>query len=406
MKRSTLKNLGVLLTAIVVGLVAMEMGVRWLKPQQLVRAYALPDPDLGTYMAPNFTYLDLYGARYLVQTNGMSFRMPDEVDLSPARRRILVYGDSFTFGWGIAYEQTFFAHLKAAAEKKKPAPQLLNAGVGGYSTGHVKKLMDRHLGTIKPSAIIYFFNNNDLIDNAITDVDYRVTAFSVGSDGSVELTDVQPFTAWKRFLLNHTPYSWLNRYSHLFVFSKDLLKRSLNWKPALVMPEVASDARDGDASGSKRSHHSPTAADDKLRPTYTVRLSDDDRSEARLRYFVNISIAHVRRIATLAHASGVPLLIVWIPAEEEMSESRPNTATTRLFTLARSRLAALAQESGQFRFLDTVKSLSREQRSLLTKQQLRFADGHFNVAGNQWFSDHVENGVLRFLDQVQTSERH
>ena len=48
MKRSPLKNLGVLLGAVVVGLVVMEMGVRWLRPQQLVRAYALPNPDLGT----------------------------------------------------------------------------------------------------------------------------------------------------------------------------------------------------------------------------------------------------------------------------------------------------------------------------------------------------------------------
>ena len=48
MKRSPLKNLGVLLGAVVVGLVVMEMGVRWLRLQQLVRAYALPNPDLGT----------------------------------------------------------------------------------------------------------------------------------------------------------------------------------------------------------------------------------------------------------------------------------------------------------------------------------------------------------------------
>ncbi len=114
MRRSTILNLAVLLAALVVGLAVMEAGVRWLMPQQLVRAYSVPDPDLGTYVSPNATYLDLYGdygEGFLIQTNGMSFRMPEEVDLSLNRLRVLVFGVSFTFGWGVEYEESFFARL-------------------------------------------------------------------------------------------------------------------------------------------------------------------------------------------------------------------------------------------------------------------------------------------------------
>jgi len=202
-------NLILVVAIFTLGLGAMEVGVRMTMPQELVRGYLRPDPDLGTYVAPNADYVDPYTKEgpYRVRTNAMGFRMEEEVDPSADRLRVLVYGDGFTFGWGLEYTDTYFAALKSAAEKADPSVQLLNAGVAEYSTGHIKKLLERHIPAIEPAALIYFFSNNDLVDNAVTDIGYRVTDFTVDDRGAVVLTDALPFSPWKRRLLNHTPYA-------------------------------------------------------------------------------------------------------------------------------------------------------------------------------------------------------
>ena len=219
---------------VTLGLGIMEYSLRYFSPQTLVREYAIPDLDLGTYISPNATFLDNHSENsYLVRTNSDSFRMNENTDLSKNRKRVLVYGDSFTFGWGLEYDKTYFAALKQQVELRYPQIQLLNSSVGGYSSGHFKKLMERHIPVLKPRGIIYFFNNNDIIDNAIIDQDYQVTQFTFKTNGEVVLNDVYPFPIWKRILLNYTPYSWLNRYSHLFVATKDILKSYLKWQKPL-----------------------------------------------------------------------------------------------------------------------------------------------------------------------------
>ncbi|MBR83307.1 MAG: hypothetical protein CMF66_05245, partial [Magnetovibrio sp.] len=57
--------------AVVIALTLMEVGTRLIAPQTLVRAYNTPDPDLGTYIAPNADYVDPFTKenRYRVRTN-------------------------------------------------------------------------------------------------------------------------------------------------------------------------------------------------------------------------------------------------------------------------------------------------------------------------------------------------
>jgi len=395
----SLINLTLLVAILALSLGAMEIGVRTTVPQELVRGYAQPDPDLGTYIAANTDYVDPYTKEgpYRVRTNAHGFRMDEDVDPSPDRLRILVYGDSFTFGWGLEYADTYFAALKDAAEKTDPAMQLLNAGVGGYSTGHIKKLLARHIPTIEPAAVIYFINNNDLIDNVVTDIDYRVTEFAVDGAGEVRLTDVQPFSAWKRRLLSHTPYAWLNRNSHLFVLAKDQLKRALEWKRDLDRPTVAAPEEAGPDE----------TADDGIdaAPAFTAQLPENKSDEQSVNLMVTVTIAHMRRLIGIAREARLPLMAVWVPADTEMFGLDPTAPQMRLFRGARRELQRLAKETPGFFFVDTTELIPSGRSWNKRRGTLRLSDGHFNREGARWYGELVRPPVLGFLKGVGWTRR-
>jgi hypothetical protein len=389
--RAKSNNLLLLLVIVIGGIIIMEVGVRELAPQQLVRGYAEPDPDLGTYVAQHYSYRDPYTAEgaYQVRTNDFRFRMDEDVDLSPKRQRVLVYGDSFTFGWGLNYQDSYFATLKKVSETAHPQLQLLNAAVGGYASGHIFKLMKRHLPALKPSAMIYFFNNNDFTDNAITDVDYRVSNFSIKDDGQPVINDAQPFSSWKRFLLNRTPYAWLNRHSHLFVLTKGLLKRALNWKQR-VEPINLNKVADAPASS--------------LQPAFGLSLPSAYQNNPELARLVYITELHIRRIADLAAVAKVPLLIIWVPSPDEMFAPDKATPNQSLLALGRAMLTRLALETPGVRFINTTYLIPTASDWLTRKGSLRLSDGHFNAAGARWYGNLVQPSVMDFLTSLASNK--
>jgi len=358
-----LGNVVLLLGATAVGLGLAEVGTRLLAPQVLVRAYSLPDPELGFTMRPSALYHDTYFGDYWVRTNSAGLRMDEEVDMSPSRRRVVVYGDSFVFGWGVNAEDSFFTLIKRTVEAQDPTLQLLNAGVGAYSTGHVKKQLDRNL--FAPIAAVYFFNPNDVLDNASTDINYRVADHRFLSNGTVEIEDRKVFAPWKRFLLMYTPYGWLNQHSHLFVLGKEALKRGILWNRAVVTEEG---------------------------PSYTVTRVSADADQVAL---VELSLAHMRRV--VAAARGIPLLVVWIPSYYDMFNPDPELPEVRLLAAMREGLANLAGEPATFTFVDSVPLIRRGREWAARSNRMHQADGHFSVKGNRWFAQLIVGPISKFL---------
>jgi len=365
-------NTILVLAIIVLGLGAFEAGVRMTMPQELTRGYVRTDPDLGYSIAPNAVYVDPYSREgpYRVRTNAHGFRMEEEVDLSPERLRVLVYGDGSAFGWGLEYADTYFAALKAAAEKADPAVQLLNAGFENYSTGHVKKLLDRHIPAIEPAAVIYFIGSDDLARNMITDIDDRVTDFTIDEAGAVLLTDVQPFAPWKRGLLEHTPYAWLSRNSHLFILAKDRMLGVLGRKESI----------DETATGT----------------------TESDRGVDET---VAVTSAHVKRLIDIAREARLPLMAVWVPADAEMFGDDAAVLERKLFDQARREITRLAKSTRGFFFIDTTERIPSGRGWAKRKGTLLLSDGHFNREGAQWYADLVRPPVLGFLKGVGWTRR-
>lgn len=350
-------SLLLLAVSVSVSFALAELGVRWWIPQKPVRGYAVANAQLGTILLPHQNYLDDLSPQYFtyaVRTNAQGMRMDEDVDPSQGRRKIIALGDSFTFGWGVDIEKSFFQQIKTKVESANPEVQLLNGGVGAYSTGHVLKSLKRWHGMIDLSAVIYFFNANDLQDNINTNVNYRVASYKVTQYGDVKIRDELVYSNLRRFLLTRIGlYDWLNKNSHLFVLAKLALKVN-------------------------NSEAAPR-----------VSVDDDFLTSRNERLVHEVSLAHVRRLADYARQCGLRLLIVWVPDARELApQGFP------FFSRFKRKLVEMQERLG-YDFFDPSERMGALSRSTGV-DSIYFPEGHYNPLGNSYYAASVEDIVARF----------
>lgn len=99
-----------------------------------------------------------------VRTNAHGFRGPDWSKGDRTRPRILVLGDSLSFGWGVSHEQSLVGLLQA----RRPEWEVLGAGVPGYGTDQQCWLLEELAPRLEPDAVVVVFCENDLLDSSVT----------------------------------------------------------------------------------------------------------------------------------------------------------------------------------------------------------------------------------------------
>lgn len=97
---------------------------------------------------------------YLINAHGL--RGP-ELTTENNGLRLLALGNSCTFGWGIAWKNTWTQLLQSGAQKFLPAGsiEVLNAGVPGYSSHQGKIYFADELIKLKPDMVLIMFGWND-----------------------------------------------------------------------------------------------------------------------------------------------------------------------------------------------------------------------------------------------------
>lgn len=91
--------------------------------------------------------------------NSLGFRGPEfEIEKPPGVTRLLVLGDSMTYGTGVEYEETYPAVLDAM----DPKLQVINTGVPGYHGGHQLLLLEEWIGPLQPDLVLVAYFWNDL----------------------------------------------------------------------------------------------------------------------------------------------------------------------------------------------------------------------------------------------------
>jgi len=156
------------LIALGVLLFAAEMAVRWANPRYLERI-SLDDlaylhtysPVYGWTPRPSFRYT-LAGSETTINRLGYRGR---EVAAArtPGRTRVVMLGDSITFGYGVRDGETFSAVLEAL----DPRREVVNLGVQGYGTDQELLKLEREGLAYAPDVVVLnVCLANDLLDNA------------------------------------------------------------------------------------------------------------------------------------------------------------------------------------------------------------------------------------------------
>lgn len=195
-RRVVLAGLTALLGA-AAGLALVEIGMRYYAGYVQSREHMDPgllvyDPQLGWRMAPGWSgrhrHYD-FDVRYTLNAEGLRGRAFSEPPLS-GQRRVVVVGDSFTFGLGVDDDDTFVARLAAA----DPETAYLNAGIAGYSTDQqLLYLRDRLRAWRADRLVLVVYLANDLLDNTLRfplQAEMGKPLLVVGTGGDLVLTNV------------------------------------------------------------------------------------------------------------------------------------------------------------------------------------------------------------------------
>ncbi|MEA3335267.1 MAG: SGNH/GDSL hydrolase family protein [Chloroflexota bacterium] len=103
-----------------------------------------------------------------IRINSIGLRSPEVLDPKPAGSyRILILGDSVTFGWGVRGEDTFPSQLASLLATLSPDQgfEVINAGVSGYSTWQEALWLDANGMDLKPDVVVVQLHLNDAADN-------------------------------------------------------------------------------------------------------------------------------------------------------------------------------------------------------------------------------------------------
>ena len=153
-----------LVVATVAGLLVAEGVLRVWFPQvgKLRQLVVSTDDDRGFAARPNIE-LPFAGVftrlphEVVWQTNAQGLREDHEIGPPSARYRVATYGDSETFGWSVALDETFQRQMQAL----DPRVEVLNFGVPGYNVINVREQLERTVPRFEPDLVIYLVNKND-----------------------------------------------------------------------------------------------------------------------------------------------------------------------------------------------------------------------------------------------------
>ena len=139
------------------------------------RPLYIGDPVLHHRMAANWSgffpeeIMQQVGrSKVPIRTNSLGLRSPEVAEPKPPDSfRILVLGDSVTFGWGLRGEDTYASQLASRLATLRPNQryEVVNAGVSGYGTWQESLWLEQTGLGLEPDVVIVQAHLNDAADN-------------------------------------------------------------------------------------------------------------------------------------------------------------------------------------------------------------------------------------------------
>ncbi len=200
-----------------------EAIVRWLRPQDLSGSWRI--------MSPRGYLLNRAGGSARHQFGHRVVRYRFNVQhlrggpIAPGRRRVLVLGDSFTFGWLLPEDATIVAHLAAHASRDLPDAGLefLNGGAAAWGTADYLAFLEEYGPTISPAIVLVIMNSDDIGRS----IDHGV--YLLGSTGTLSSrpeTAGSTLASVKR-LMTGPLFEWTLEHSHLAQLARNAVIRAV-----------------------------------------------------------------------------------------------------------------------------------------------------------------------------------
>lgn len=247
-RRAFLANTFLLAAAVAVALVLGEIGTRLFWPQPLSGSWLVYGPQgiLMNRAGAGLTRNELPGRR-VVHYAFNNHNQRNREDPDPRAARVLVLGDSFTFGYGLDFNDTYVQGLQrrldargAAGGGTSPRVQLLNAATGGWGTADELAYLEAFGDGLGLSGVVVFVSFGDpgrSMNQALFDI-------RPDRQGLVPVDRSGSESAMKRLLQGNRVYGFLLEHSQLL----QLVRRTgvaVHATAAAAAPSPAAIARDG-----------------------------------------------------------------------------------------------------------------------------------------------------------------
>lgn len=317
----------IIVLGVLVGLIAAETLTRAL-PLAINREDAFdhhaPDPYLPFRPKPSSRFTGRTNEfDYDYRHNSVGFRdVERRIAKEPGTFRILGLGDSFTYGAGVAFEETYLYRLESMLNARAgahPRVEIVKAGVSRYFPEPERMLLEAYGVQYEPDLIVVGFLPNDVVDTFM-----GLTAVTVDRRGYLVSREAAELASVAHQIYRHS------RFGRLF------LKAYVDWQ---------------------------------IQKRYPVRWSEISRDGGfHEKDWVRVEHEYERMLA-IARSIGARLLIFHLPQRGPW-DSASRYPATRLSAWAARREA---------HFLDVLPAMERRP----TGERLYYErDGHCTAAGH------------------------
>jgi lysophospholipase L1-like esterase len=243
---------------------------------------------------------ETFGIQTFVKINSKGFRGPAiDYTRAPNKRRVLVLGDSYVWGYGVNEDEVFTELLR----KAMPEVEVVNMGVSGYSTDQELLLYRDEGYKYKADLVTIVLTENDPLGNLLTQhyIIYGKPAFQVQDEGLALLNQPVAKTAlWKRVASEFATRSYVLTAANRYLYSKAIQNGATS-----AAPPNQENGNSGAAG------EFPRTAEEKITLRLLVELKREiaaRQGEAELLVVFTEDLTHSQEIAQYLATFGIPSL--------------------------------------------------------------------------------------------------
>lgn len=353
------------LSAILIGCIsifaALELGLRIFNPQVLGFVQFSYDPELGCIPVP-YQKGRVTKPFYTYTNNSWGLRGAKEYGQKRKNDlRIIMLGDSFTYGLGVNDNQTFAYLLEKELLSDKFCVEIINAGSPGKGTDYALKFFQARASKLNPGLVILCFNKSDFEDNQYN------YYYEFRDDGSVVAKSLSnSFCAKKTIFSRNALYNWLINHSYLANYIKKYMVNSIRQKEIRKI---------------------------KLNKN-TERMIIAYPAEHDLEKTINqeLTAKYIRLLNKEIKKSGLEFVIFYIALHSEIKLYREKS---QISTFENDFREIVNNE--KITYFSTTKNLAESDLSLSELYFLQYHDVHLTLNGHRLVADFMSNCLKKLL---------